>query len=264
MNNLLNDFLKNLNLNHEEIVVFSILCQKGPSTILNLSRYTNINRTRIYRLVEKLKKQRLVEELVDEHRIIIKAVNPHQLGLLIKEQENKTNFLKDNLTQVTDLINLSQASIQPGTKVLFYRGVDGIKQMVWNNLQAKKEVVGYTYRQVNEFVGNKFIENWRGEFIKRNLFFRDIFSDQYIDSLSLLNKNKLKLSHPHFESRYLPTKILNVNHQIDIYNDVIGFYNWHEGEIFGIEIYNGKIATMQKQLFEIVWTQAKKSLIKEK
>lgn len=44
---------------------------------------------------------------------------------------------------------------------------------------------------------------------------------------------------------------------MDIYNDVIGIYSWHEGEVFGVEIYNEKVATMHKQLFEIVWKIAK-------
>ena len=36
------------------------------------------------------------------------------------------------------------------------------------------------------------------------------------------------------------------------------FYNWYEGEVFGVEIQNEKIAAFQKQLFNIVWQMAEK------
>ncbi|EKD96520.1 MAG: hypothetical protein ACD_24C00009G0001 [uncultured bacterium] len=45
---------------------------------------------------------------------------------------------------------------------------------------------------------------------------------------------------------------------MDIYNDVLALYNWHKGEVFGVEIYNDKITAMQKQIFEVLWKMAKK------
>lgn len=61
----------------------------------------------------------------------------------------------------------------------------------------------------------------------------------------------------YFQSGYIPSALLNFNHQVDIYNNVVSFYNWHEGEVFRVEIYNDKIARMHKQLFEIVWKLGK-------
>ena len=60
-----------------------------------------------------------------------------------------------------------------------------------------------------------------------------------------------------FQSRYLPSSILSIDHQTDIYDDVVAFYNWHEGEVFGVEIYNDKVASMQRQIFEILWGMGK-------
>ncbi|MBI5452275.1 hypothetical protein HY945_02345 [Candidatus Gottesmanbacteria bacterium] len=45
---------------------------------------------------------------------------------------------------------------------------------------------------------------------------------------------------------------------MDIYNEIVSIYHWHEGEIFGVEIYNEKVANMQRQLFEMVWRMAGK------
>lgn len=60
-----------------------------------------------------------------------------------------------------------------------------------------------------------------------------------------------------FLSRYIPSDILEIAHQTDIYNDVVAYYNWYEGDVFGVEIMNAKIAKQQRQMFEIIWQMAK-------
>lgn len=40
-----------------------------------------------------------------------------------------------------------------------------------------------------------------------------------------------------------------------LYDEVIAYYNWKDGEIFGIEIYNQEMAGTQRQLFEMLWKQ---------
>ena len=248
-------FLAQLGLTDLETKLVISLVEKGAQTTLGLSKNTEINRTKVYRLLEEMKRRGLVEEVVDENRRLVKAVDLHQLDLLVKQEESKAKALRDIFPNISSFILSSQETSQPGTRVIFHRGVDGIRQMIWNTLQAKSELVGYTYRQLDEIVGEKFSQEWYDEWIARKLKMRDIHSDEYLRS-----KKEYKgiLYHPqHFESRYISEKILNINHQVDIYNDVVAYYNWFEGEVFGVEIYNQKIVAMNKQLFEIVWKLAK-------
>jgi hypothetical protein len=93
-----------------------------------------------------------------------------------------------------------------------------------------------------------------------NLTMREIFSDTFIHSKGGLQALSQSETPPHlnhlFESRYLPKDKLDIQAQSDIYNNVVTFYSWHQDEIFGVEIYNQKVATMQKQIFEILWDTA--------
>ena len=203
-----------------------------------------------------MKRRGLVEDVVDENRWLAKAVNMAQLDLLVKDAELRVRALREAFPLVSHLISSSRETYQPGTRVVFHRGVDGIKQMVWNTLAAKTEVVGYTYRRLDEIVGTKFSQEWHEEWVRRGLRMRDIYSDEYLTSLK--KDVRVKFDQHYFESRYIAANILSVNHQVDIYNDVVAYYNWFDGEVFGVEINNKKITTMQRQLFEIVWTAAKK------
>lgn len=257
MNNLLlASFLNSLGLSKEESLIFSSLLQKGPSTILSLSRLTGINRTKIYRLTQHLEELGIIQEIIEEHKNFLKAVDLKQLELLVSREEEKAKYLRRVLPEISSFMPPQTTLSQPATKVVFYRGVEGIKQMVWNTLRCKDQLVGYTYRYLDEIVGEKFAKDWHEEWIERKLKMRDIYSDAYLESKK---KGPIhSFPSPYFDSKYVPSKILDVNHQIDIYNNVVGIYNWYEGEVFGVEIYNEKIATMQKQLFEIVWKIGKK------
>lgn len=256
---LIRKFLARLGLSAEEQQVYATLVEQGTATVLTLARSSGINRTTTYRVLEQLKSLLLVEEIVDEHRTLYRISGVHILEQLLKEREAETKLLRDLFPTIAPLVTTSAENSQPGTKVLFYRGVAGIKQMIWNVLKAEKEAVGYSYRTIETIVGKQYTDEWMDEFRKRNLTFRDIISDSYVESKAKL-KIPIVFDEPHFYTRYLPAKTLDINHQTDIYNDVVAFYNWYEGEVFGVEIYNEKIAAMHKQLFEIVWKLGKSKL----
>ncbi|OGG02531.1 hypothetical protein A2Z33_01905 [Candidatus Gottesmanbacteria bacterium RBG_16_52_11] len=128
--------------------------------------------------------------------------------------------------------------------------------MVWHTLRADKMVVGFTFRPLHPVIGADFYDDWRKEFVRRGLVLRDIYSDEFVRS-----KKELRLAaeapKEHFPSRYLPDSELPVTVQMDIYNDVVAHYTWHESEVFGVEVYNAKIAAFYRRLFEFVWQHAK-------
>ena len=124
---------------------------------------------------------------------------------------------------------------------------------MWNTLNAEKEGLGFAYRKLNDIIGDSYIR-WQELWVEKKIPFRILYSDDYLRS------EKYKTINPHipegiFISKYIPEETLTINFQMDIYNNVVSIYNWHEGELFGIEIYNDKVASFQRQIFEILWTR---------
>src|SRR5437016_4528640 len=134
MEEILKEFLQNLGLSLEEIQIFNSLHKSGPISILQLSRLSGINRTKVYRLLDTLLNKGIIEEIVDDNRKLLKAADLDKLDFLLKEQEEKVKMMRELFPQVSHLITLNRSLVQPGSKVLFYRGREGIKQMVWNTL----------------------------------------------------------------------------------------------------------------------------------
>lgn len=250
----LDEFLNLLGLNPEEKSVYSALVSGSDLSVLQVAKNSGVNRTTAYRILERLKNLGLAEELVEENRIKFRKSGTDKLELLVKQQQEKAAQLNQLLPDISSLINQVSQTAQPGTKVLFYRGQEGIRQMVWNTLRTKKELIGYTFFPLTTGVGYDFAKQWHEEWVERKLKMRDIYSDLYLKNLK--KEEEFHYRKSYFDTRYIPSNILNINHQVDIYNDLVAFYSWYDGEIFGVEIYNEKISAFHKQLFEIVWKMA--------
>ncbi|MFA9289569.1 MAG: helix-turn-helix domain-containing protein, partial [Weeksellaceae bacterium] len=83
----LNTFLSQLSFSDEEKAIYSALVTRGSMTILELSKAAGVNRTKIYRLLDDLKKRGIILEVVEEYKTVLKAAEIHNLEQLVKEQE---------------------------------------------------------------------------------------------------------------------------------------------------------------------------------
>ena len=245
-------FLEALNFSADEIRLFQTLLEIGPLTKLELSRQSGVNRTRVYRLIEQMARRGVVEEVIDEYTTVVVPAGLDKLKRMVNEQEEKVKHLTQGLPLLESMFSKVQQMNDQQTKVVFYRGHEGIRQMAWNNLKAKGEIVGYTYRFYVEALGDKLFQEWLEELTRRKIKVREIITDTYRD-LKRDNPGVDVMPVGTCETHYISTEALDYDHQLDIYNDVVAIYNWYEGEVFGVEIYNEKVAKLQKQLFEIVW-----------
>ena len=227
---LLAEFLEALGLELREIEAFNCLLDRGIMTMLELSRITKIPRTTLYRIIESLKTKGVVEEVVEEYVAKVQAAPLSRLEFLVVQEKERINTLVSLLPNIQQIIANTQLVSQPDTKVLMYRGREGIRQMVWNVLDAKTEVVGYTYRLLDEFIGKRFMSRWLEEFHDRKIKGRDILTEEYYRSIGGKNHD---FDWGAWKTRYIRENILTIDHQLDIYNDVTAIYNWYGGEVFG-------------------------------
>ena len=244
-----------LGLTDNQAEIYLLLLKQGLTSLLELSRRTSINRTTIYRVIEDLKTLNLAEEVIDSRGTKVKAVPPENLNLLVTQKETELNDLKSN---IQDLIsNLSAIKDQPSPfpQVVYFRGVNGLKQLLWNVLKTKGESVGYGFADWNQSVGREFAEKLRQERVKRKIYDREIQNTDQAGPMS--DWTSVKNYGQVYQARFLPRKVIDIKHDTYVYNDVFTFYNFIKGELFGIEIHNAEIAKTQKQIFEVLWQMAK-------
>ncbi len=256
---LVEEFLNKLGFSKEATILFVTLTKCGPLTLLEASRKANLERTRLYRLVDELKDKGLIEEIPTYKRRTIKAASLSTLEMMVREQEIKSKSLSGSLPAFSQAIQTLVHSV-PANNVIYYHGREGIKQMTWHILRCKGLYRTYSYRFWEEMTGEKFVIKFNEKMVKQKFKVHDLYSDQYLK----YKENWLKIHGTKPEgdwswwiARYIPEKILLIDQNIEIYNDVVAYYHWQGEETFGVEIYNERVAAFHKQMHDLVWKIAK-------
>ncbi len=252
--NELLDYLHDLGLDKLSAKLYITLLENGASTISELSRQANLERTKLYRLLNNLIKKGVIEEVVEYKRRFLKAADINTLEYVVQHNLRRAQNLSNLFFYFSQTIDHLKHKDQP-TSVQFYRGRDGIKQMLWNELSAKTESFCFIYKVYNHFVGMDFFTHWADEFQKRGLSSRELRTELFDKSTMERPKDILWIKN--LKIRYIPHKKLPMTHGLSIYDNVVAIYDFWENEIFGVEVYNQKVADMQRIFFETYWKKAK-------
>jgi len=248
-------YFAKLGLETEIADIYLALHASGPQTISELSRSSGVERTRIYRLIDQLIESGLIEVETHYKRGVLKAAPIANLRILISRREQELQGLQDELQMVEQLLGRNQLA-SPASRIQFYHSQEGAKQMLWNETRAKGEIVGVLYQPVQIDTGSKFFERWVSQCNQKDLRFRSVYGDKFqhavADWYTTHDNERLK----HWQGRLINAETLSISHSMFVYDDVVAYYNWKEGEIFGIEIHNKDIAASQRGLFELLWDKA--------
>lgn len=248
----MHEYFAKLGLEPEIAEIYLALQAYGPQSLLQLARNSKVERTRLYRLLDTLAEYQLVEIEEQYKRKLYKAAPVGNLQIVLTKREQE---IRDLQKQLLTLQMHYQPNVlrSPLTHVQFYRGVDGVKQMFWNQTRAKGESLSILYANIQSKSNLAFFERWVERCNTLELEFRSIVGDHFLatqrDWYSQHNNEKLA----HWQGRYLPGSVLPITHSTVTYDDIVAYYNWRDGEIFGLEIYNEEIAAAQRHVFETFW-----------
>lgn len=253
MNKKLEQDLLRFDLNEKEIVVYLEVLKRERVTPLELSRFTSLNRTTIYRLLDHLKEFGLVEEVIDQHKVLVKSANIDTFNKLLSQKEQQVLSLKDLLPDLKKQLTALIVTAHSPTEVVYFKGQEGLRQFLWNTARAKDEVVGYGFGDWNDGVGRGFAEKLRQEHVESEIYHREI--QNIADEDKSYTDNRIYLD-KYYRWKQISPKKLEIHHDTYIYNEVFGFYSFVNEEYFAIEIHNTEIAKTQKQIFNILWSIA--------
>lgn len=249
-------FLTQLGLDFFESKVYILLLEEGSKTILQIAKESRINRTGVYRIVERLKDMGILEEIQKDNKRLMTASSLSQLELIVKEQETKAETLRKMLPEVSALISPDESSSQPGTSVQYFKGQAGVKRLLENVLNSPGEVISYTSNDLGEFTDLEFVESWRKEFINRKLFMREIIGDYFLKMRSL---DDVKISNiaANFKTKYIEEDLLKIHLHTIIFGNSVSIIYINDAEPYAVEIKNTSFSKSQKQLFELAWSAAR-------
>lgn len=246
--------LQQFGLSESEVKIYLHLLKKGKGTALALSKDLKIARTKVYRIIEKLMTKGLVLERVEGYGKKFVAQSPEKFLEIVNKKERDLSLLQMSAPSIVNQLKSLEPQISPETKILHYRGVEGLKQVVWNTTKTQDIFRIYEIgNSMTEFLPQSFAERVRLEFTKKpKIRLKQLTNLKKIENFTEITEHVNQ-----WEGRHIPKSILDIKVEVQIYNDCYSMYEYTKEEVFIVEIYNQELADMQKQVFDLAWEAAK-------
>lgn len=250
--------LEPFGISDEEARIYLYLLEKRISTALHISRNLHIGRTKVYRILDKLIDKELVVQRVDSAGFKFVANDPQQLNILLSKKEGELISLRKSLPDILGLLKNKTGSSQPGSQIIYFRGKNGLSQVNWNLLRAKDELLSYEVNTANVYLSFREAEKLRRQLVDNKILTRTITNKKNIDPFTEV----VAMVKHWWKIRHIDIGILDIQTDVFIYNDIFSVCHYLENkDIFCFEMRNLQLATMHKQLFNNLWTQAEKMTI---
>jgi len=255
------NFLYKMGLDKEESEIFIRLLSEGELTVLEISRYTGINRTNVYRILEVLENRGFVVRSPKSKTTRYGASSLEFIKAKVEEKSREADRLsqmyKELLPDLKNIVNQKSNQI----RVIHYTGSEEVKQLIWNSLKSKETIRSLGYRSIKEAVGLKFLIKWWDESKLRGQTHRMIANSGTYTMKDTAaegsDKKFLPKSKGFWKRRYFEKNELLILHETFVYDDVFAILQWDKRQVFGVEVHNQAVADQQKWTFDFLWGQAK-------
>ena len=167
---------------------------------------------------------------------------------------SKAKLLLESAPELTVKLQSLEAMSDPRSKVIYFEGLEGLKQVSYNWTRAKDIVRVFEMERLSDFLPFDFAEDVRRQYVARKIQTRDLTNKPSFSGFT----DVVELVKTYSKIRYLDPSLLRISFEVLIYNDVYATYSYQNGQIFCVEIHNPELAAMQKQLFDFIWAGAER------
>ena len=253
--NRIKAILDKLDLTPIEKDVFIANFQLGSAAASVIAKKANVNRVSAYEALKRLSKKGLVK-IRAKQNIRIKYFEVEDVGALEsaleKRKENIENAIGDLHAIAPEMRSLKKGKADRPI-VLFYEGVEGIKNVLLDTLAQKpQEIISFTSADFLHIgYDAPFLEKYWVKRTQMKIPSRGIMSGTpKAKAFFTEEKNRDQLRRVKF---ILPERY-NFENEIDIYDDNISITSLAKDNEYGVIIRSKSIAKGLRSIFELLWT----------
>jgi len=245
-NDKLINSIKDLGLEENEAKIYLASLSLGPTTVLKLSKISEVKRTTVYELILSLEKKGLIKKEIHGLKTLYSAEHPERLE---NSLESKRLLLNKILPELEGLYNLKGTE----SSIKFYSGLSAIKN-IYDDLLKDLKIHEFYYAISN-------IKEWQG-------LDEDFFLKNHVEKRSKMEvKTKLLFVDSEIAQKRKQTE-RNFNEEIKILPEnskfhvdlVITPYKLVMFQLYeplvAIVIENKSMIELQKELFELLWDKS--------
>jgi sugar-specific transcriptional regulator TrmB len=245
--------MKELGLTDAEIKVYCLLAKKGQMSASIIAKETDLNRSHLYRIIERLIKQKLISEVISGKIKCFSASNPSIFKEILN---NKISRLKEKSIETDNLIEGLKA-IKPEESpidfnVQVYSGKEELKDVLKNILNLKKGETTYAFgsKGIFKHLFDEFWEDYKTKRANKGIIFKGV--------LNVASIEKIDPKRPHNKLTYVRFANLKsmTNVRVDFYRDNVIIFFTDPKNPKAILIKNKEIARAMKTYFDFLWENA--------
>jgi predicted transcriptional regulator len=238
--------LQEIGLSEPESKLYLTGLKLGPTTILQLSKTSEIKRTTVYTMIENLIKKGIFEIQIDGWKKLYTASSPQNLqNLIYKNYQDLLTIiptLESINNQTPQEIYLKSHNTIESIKLLYNKIIHNLQPntqyLIIGNMNLWAKAMGY-------FCEGFFVEREKA-CKSKNILIKALFiQDEYAN----LQKKRQQLLG--MEVRFLP-KSANIKTNYVITSNIAVFHQTVESNT-AIETNNPYIIETQRELFELLW-----------
>ena len=239
--------LKKFGLSEKEGKVYLSCLELGETTATNISIKSNLPRTLVYDILERLISLGLVSYNVQANKKHFIAAEPKELLRILKEKEESIKEILPNLEELQKLKSVKRP------KVEIYEGKEGMKTVMNNLLKlGVKEFLAYGSSRSSFEIIPIFMEHWHKERIKKKVVMRILYNNTKSAREKVKKKSE---SLKYTKYKFMPIELESPTATL-IYDGRVVLQSWTK-EPFAVIIENEEMANNQRRYFEELWKIAK-------
>lgn len=234
-------------LSEKEANVYLSCLGLGSSTASDIALKSNLPRTLVYDILERLIKNGLISYVIKNNKKYFKASDPRELVRILEEKEKAISVILPKLKDVQK----EKSTIRP--KVDIYEGKDGMKTVMNDILNSSvKEFLAYGSSRSSYEIIPAFMDEWHKKRIKKKITMRIIYNNT---KQARQKVKDLKSSLKYTRYKFMPIELESPTAMV-IYSKKVILQSWTK-EPFAVMIENEEMAENQKNYFKELWKIAK-------
>ena len=239
--------LEKFGLSEKEARVYLASLELGESTATDISIKSDIPRTLVYDILERLIGAGLVSYSIKANKKHFSASDPEEFKRILKEKERAVSSI------MGDLKELQKIKGKKRPKVEIYEGREGMKTVMNNILRSKvREFRAYGSSRSSFEIIPAFMNEWHKQRIKQKITMKILYNNTK-EAREKVKKRPESLKYTKY--KFMPIELESPTATL-IYANKVVLQSWTK-DPFAVLIEDKQMAENQKRYFEELWKIAK-------
>ncbi len=246
---MLSQQLLDFGLSEEESKVYLTVLELGGSFASTIAQKAKVPRVNCYYVLESLRKRGLITTNLKGNVKFFVAEPPQ---VLVNQMEQKYESAKKLLPELLSVTNIH--AFKP--IIRSYEGIEGIKTIFEQTLEAKSEVLGYTNLEALGNLLPDYLPGYTQKLVKRRIKTR-LLSPSTEEARQFIHRfYPKKFPEELVEILFVNPKEFKFENQISIYDKKVAIMSLNPDELIGILIESDVYTRTERAVFNLAWLGA--------